>query len=180
MHMLPRNRSRIASPGLNFDDVEGHRPSRCMICVQTSVRLTFCQVLGHSRGCTGRGLPLLLAVVCDDLNQQSAGTLAMFAACELLGTCHCTLIHMTSLAVRVFYLCTRQGATSVRLGAHGLRLDPRAAQRAPTTGTRRLAWGRRVLGAPAGPGAAAASTGQGPGPGPGIALGPIANAGSCA
>ena len=143
MHMSPRNRSRIASPGLNFDDVEGHRPSRCMICVQTSVRLTFCQVLGHSRGCTGRGLPLLLVVVCDDLNQQSAGTLAMFAACELLGTYHCTLIHMTSLAIRVFYLCTRQGATSVRLGAHGLRLEPRAAQHPQPAGWRGAAgyWG---------------------------------------
>ena len=74
-------------------------------------------------------LPVLLAVVSDDLNQQSSGTLAVFAACELLGTHHkhCILIHMTSLAMSS-YLYMRHGATSVQLGTHGLWLNPQAMQ----------------------------------------------------
>jgi hypothetical protein len=66
-----------------------------------------------------KDLPVLLAVVSDDLNQRSSGTLAVFAACELLGTHHkhCILIHMTSLAMSS-YLYMRHGATSVRLGTH--------------------------------------------------------------
>ena len=107
-----------------------------------------------------KDLPVLLAVVSDDLNQRSSGTLAVFAACELLGTHHkhCILIHMTSLAMSS-YLYMRHGATSVRLGTHGLRLDPRAAQHPQPAG---WPWAAEHCGHPR-----ARAQQQNPGPKPG-------------
>jgi len=66
-----------------------------------------------------KDLPVLLAVVSDDLNQRSSGTLAVFAACELLGTHHkhCILIHMTSLAMSEYLHMQGPSALDPRSGS---------------------------------------------------------------
>ena len=78
-----------------------------------------------------KDLPVLLAVVSGNLNQQSLGTPAVYAACKLLGTqCHhkhCIFIHITGLAMSS-HLYMRHGATLVQLGMHSLWLDLQATQ----------------------------------------------------
>ena len=140
------------------------------------VLLTFCQLLGHSKARTGRGLACTVSFTCVNDLQVHFQWLQ-----HANGMVHPTgsLFHMSSLACidvrNTIHLswCHLSAAGDARPSA---RPTSRAA---PTT--RRL--GRRALRAPAGRGAAESrpqARGRGRGRAAGIALGPIANAGSCA